>query len=115
MQHFEANKPINDNAGVKVFRLQTDFRLCLSVWLFLSFVQICNKKMWGGRRSHIVHFVDVTKFDPAQCGCLEVYSNQILLSDTNIVLHILKDVMILQFFLLVLESHTLDHEPITVS
>ena len=41
-------------------------------------------------------------------------SNQIILSDSNIVLHILKDVVILQFFSLVLASHTLDHEPITV-
>ena len=41
-------------------------------------------------------------------------SNQIILSDSNIVLHILKDVMILKFFSLVLTSHTLDHEQITV-
>ena len=42
-------------------------------------------------------------------------SNQIILSDSNIVLHVIKDVMILKFFSLVLTSHTLDHEPITVS
>ena len=41
-------------------------------------------------------------------------SNQIILSDSNIVLHILKHVVILKFFSLVLASHTLDHEPITV-
>ena len=58
------------------------------------------------------------------CGCNQVMmqraaaawkSNQIILSDSNIVLHILKDVMILQFFLLVLTSDTLDYQPITVS
>ena len=102
--------------------LQTDFRLCLSVWLFLWFVQICIKKKWGGGAIGPDHIVQLLR--TPFCGCNQVMfqrnaaawkSNQMILSDSNIVLLILKDVMILQFFSLVLTSHTLDHEPITVS
>ena len=88
--------------GVKVFRL------CLSVGCYCDSYRSALKKGGGIGPYHIVQLLG-TLF----CGRNQVMfqhnaaawkSNQIILSNSNIVLHILKDVMILKIFSLVLHQ-----------
>ena len=102
-------------SGVKVFRPVTDFRLWASQsGCSCDSYKTALKKIGGIGPDHMVQMLR-TLF----CGHNQVMfqrtaaawkSNQIILSDSNIVLHILKDVMILKFF-----HWSLHHTPSTMN